>query len=735
MMKCRRIMALLLALAGLCVLLPVGAGAAETLTERQRAVQETALSYYYRKEAVQYDSYVLTVQGKHSGDGAETRQNDFTSPEDATMDNIMYSVCSGFPYEVYYDAFGYKILGEPQEFTTSSAIAVEKDDPICVYKWLHAENKTHPLEDAIVEAHKLLQVGDIVVSSDHAMLYVGDAFGDGTNYVIHCFGKKYNPDKGIDVPERPGDYPSALGGALPRHDADEVVFGLAPVYTKGSHPLLYHSEEGFIILRPLAVMDESKYPLTDNARGRLQYNAISIDRRADLDRYRDAEPGQEVTITLHIENNSAKPYAGLPVTEVIPEGAALKTGSIVGGGTESDGKITWKLDIPKGGTATVGYTAIITGKRGDTVTFGGGSVSTIRSNVIPIRVGGKHLSTEQQAKLLNVLDHQGRIKGKGVAFAQSVYEQVLGLHIELTEIPQIMERAYNQETVDGSEEKMFVPKERESMAAMGKLVPEMIPYFQGGTHLKTYDHSHNRILSFEPYHFYPGDVIITTERPTVTNDGTKTCMVYLGDNKVVYLGNSKLVVADFEATMLKQLFLSRFFIGLRPTLVYDDVNTAKVEVKLPFTDVKEGDWYYEFVKELYEKGIVNGMTDTTFAPGGKLTYGQALKLIICGLGKGEQAATGSHWASGYLSYAKNQKWLDKDVDLNAAVSRLAFCQIAAKAKGLTAQPASNPFKDCADQDVLALVNAGIINGMSADTFAPDSILTRAQISKIICGMR
>ena len=153
-------------------------------------------------------------------------------------------------------------------------------------------------------------------------------------------------------------------------------------------------------------------------------------------------------------------------------------------------------------------------------------------------------------------------------------------------------------------------------------------------------------------------------------------------------------------------------------------------VELPFTDVAEGDWYYEFVSEMYAKGVINGMTETTFVPNGTLTYGQALKLIAVGLGKGEQPA-GSHWASGYLTLAKTEGWLASDVDLNGSVSRLAFCQIAAKAKGLTEQPASNPFTDTADTDVLALVNAGVINGMTANTFMPDGLLTRAQIAKII----
>jgi len=152
-------------------------------------------------------------------------------------------------------------------------------------------------------------------------------------------------------------------------------------------------------------------------------------------------------------------------------------------------------------------------------------------------------------------------------------------------------------------------------------------------------------------------------------------------------------------------------------------------VELPFTDVKEGDWFYEFVSEMYGKKIIAGMTETTFVPNGTLTYGQALKLIAVGLGKGEQPA-GTHWASGYLDLAKKEGWLANDVDLNGSVTRVAFCQIAAAAKGLT-EVGENPFKDTTDLSVLALVKAGVISGMSADTFAPDQTLTRAQIAKII----
>ena len=152
---------------------------------------------------------------------------------------------------------------------------------------------------------------------------------------------------------------------------------------------------------------------------------------------------------------------------------------------------------------------------------------------------------------------------------------------------------------------------------------------------------------------------------------------------------------------------------------------------LPFTDVAESDWFYSFVKQMYTKKIISGMTATTFVPNGTLTYGQALKLLVAAIDTDVGNASSGHWASNYLAKAKEKGWVDGDVDLDGKITRLAFCQIAAKAKGLTEQPAANPFTDTTDTAVLALVNAGVINGMSENTFAPANTLTRAQIAKII----
>ena len=733
----KRILALLLA-AILCFgLVAVGASAAgdtaitekaEPMTNLQRAVVETALAYHNRGHNVQYDSVVLTTQDKYAGeDGADLRETDFTAPEDATADETMFSVCSAFCFEVYYDAFGYQMLGGPLKCKTTGLCDISADDPMCVVKYDATGKDTSDKlikdkAEAIAKAKESLQPGDWIVSyegSGHAMLYIGDYKGDGTKYMAHCWGSKYSIDIGNDPVET---YKDGNNGAIRVEDAIAGCF--AP--SGGTWSLNGHGER-IVILRPLNVLKESD--LTASAKARLKYPGINIDRTADYNRFKSVVPGDEITVTLEIQNCSEKAYSGLPVTELIPAGATLKAGSIKGGGTESGGKITWNLNLEAGKTATLSYTVTATGKRGDVIKLTGGDVGGIKDNEINVTIGGKGLDKDALEKLANITKYSDKLAGKklsGVKFANALYQDVLGLDVKFVQPSQYNKNLFEAVKVAGAAGKMV--SLRSTVDAANQTDRDMlIPFMFGGTTVRTGGNGHARILEFKSSQFLPGDVLIAK------NGATETWLIAIGDGKMVYLDGDKLKTDTVEKRALKTL-TADFFVGLRPTLAYDDLNTHKAAPKLPFTDVKEGDWYYEFVKELYEKGIVNGMTDTTFVPNGKLTYGQALKLIVCGLGKGEQATTGSHWASGYLTFAKNQKWLDKDVDLNGAISRLQFCQVAAKAKDLTAQPASNPFKDCADKDVLALVNAGIINGMSADTFAPDSTLTRAQISKIISGL-
>ncbi|MBQ4517350.1 MAG: S-layer homology domain-containing protein [Clostridia bacterium] len=98
----------------------------------------------------------------------------------------------------------------------------------------------------------------------------------------------------------------------------------------------------------------------------------------------------------------------------------------------------------------------------------------------------------------------------------------------------------------------------------------------------------------------------------------------------------------------------------------------------------------------------------------------------------------SDWAKEELDQA-NDLWVIPDslldVDLTQPITRLEFAAISVKAyeqlSGMTAWPASNPFTDTDDPEVLKALNVGITTGVSADKFDPNALLTREQIATML----
>lgn len=152
----------------------------------------------------------------------------------------------------------------------------------------------------------------------------------------------------------------------------------------------------------------------------------------------------------------------------------------------------------------------------------------------------------------------------------------------------------------------------------------------------------------------------------------------------------------------------------------------------PFKDVKVSSWFGQYVIDLYNDGIINGTSATTYAPNDTLTWAAALKLLLVSHGDLKAAdATGADWSKNAIAKAAELGLVAADLDGAKAISRLEFCQVAAKLNKLAESKTESKFTDCADGYVMALVDAKVIDGMTATTFEPDASLTRAQIAKII----
>lgn len=152
----------------------------------------------------------------------------------------------------------------------------------------------------------------------------------------------------------------------------------------------------------------------------------------------------------------------------------------------------------------------------------------------------------------------------------------------------------------------------------------------------------------------------------------------------------------------------------------------------PFKDVKTSAWYGSYVIDLYNDGIINGTSATTYAPNNTLTWAAALKLLLVSNGDLKAAdATGADWSKNTIAKAAELGLVAADLDGAKAISRLEFCQVAAKLNKLAESKTESKFTDCTDGYVMALVDAKVINGMTETTFEPSATLTRAQIAKII----
>ncbi|MDO4846462.1 MAG: hypothetical protein Q3977_07565, partial [Oscillospiraceae bacterium] len=436
----KRVVCLLLMLALCAGLLPsfVLSASAVSLEEKQRAVVLTAFAYFDKGRPVQYDSIDLSIIPKD--DGGTIRSTHEVAPEYATPDETMYSVCSDFCYQVYYNTFGYKLCGSAIGCYTARLSKFEPGkDPICAYKYDSTKTQV-TREQAITDFLAALQPGDVinavstVGSGGHAMLYIGDYFGNGTKYIIHCSGYKYNTETGEDTIEcSPGTLEEIPGKVKVCSGESRNNGGICLAPAEDYLRSHYSASANRVLsaIRPLNVIKDDEYPLTDAAKGRMQYPRLVIDRTANASRFKDIAAGGTLTLSIALKNCSEQSYT-IPVTEVIPEGVTLQKASDNG---QVNGKdISWSVQLPAGGSKTLTVDYTVTAKRGETITLGGGKVASIPSNTLRIPVGGKHLTTEENAKLAALAEGTYKDVPQDInnnEFAERIYRDVLKLNVAI----------------------------------------------------------------------------------------------------------------------------------------------------------------------------------------------------------------------------------------------------------------------------------------------------------------
>jgi len=77
-----------------------------------------------------------------------------------------------------------------------------------------------------------------------------------------------------------------------------------------------------------------------------------------------------------------------------------------------------------------------------------------------------------------------------------------------------------------------------------------------------------------------------------------------------------------------------------------------------FEDVLAAHWAGDYIDTAQNIGIINGVSETTFAPESYITYEQAIKMVVAALGYNDEATQKGGYPSGYMTVAKDLGILD-----------------------------------------------------------------------------
>ena len=185
------------------------------------------------------------------------------------------------------------------------------------------------------------------------------------------------------------------------------------------------------------------------------------------------------------------------------------------------------------------------------------------------------------------------------------------------------------------------------------------------------------------------------------------------------------------------------------------VNVTFVEVQtepLPFTDVNEGDWFHDAVQYVYDNGLMGGVGDNRFAPNSDTTRAQLVTILHRLAGEPEpggdsgfsDVAAGT-WYTDAVAWAAENGIVNGTTDTTFApgedITREQLVTILyryAESKGydvsasadLSGYPDAGQVQDYAQPAMAWAVAEGIVEGMDGP-LNPTGDATRAQIATIL----
>lgn len=578
----------------------------DSLTKKQQAVIAVAKAFYYRETAIQYDDASMNYQTNNS----RKRRSSYTHrPEDATIQDIKYSVCAEFVNNVYYEAFEdgdgnpYEIKGGDGSVAWFTELQVELANSNSKYYNSniavdYIENPAESLEENKERIASELLPGDLIVyrvtnGSGHVLLYLGDDLIINASSISNEFvGGTYDYKEKRDCYEEKG----TIGFVSLNKD-------VLNYQNRFSKYILSTSVTKVAILRPLNEISEnptqkSDYRISEDTIIRMQYPELVRMKTASLEKYENINLGDEITYTITLENKSAtEDYDNIIITDKVPLNTEFV--ELTGNGTNQNGNLNWVVSVPHGEKIVISYTVkIIEDKQilGTTIVNDSTEVSGIPLNKIEFTVN-KTLTEKEKTKLLNKsYANIGNSFETTEKFINSIYTE-----LNIPDIDELLSTYFTTQKVDigvsgtnsaiigqigdKGEKDIYILK---STFNNENIFAKMyVKNLFGGIYTitenePTLDDGRNKTYSNST--FTIGDILLVCDDDYKTDTyaaGEKNMYLYLGENTFATVLNEQAILIDKGngEKLIDSLLGQNCFIVLRPSIILEkEIESEKYEI-------------------------------------------------------------------------------------------------------------------------------------------------------------
>ena len=487
-----------------------GAGEAIKIETNQDIVREVAYAYYRQGSQIYYDQ--------------TWRATNF-SPEEATAQKQLNLDCSSYVNSVYYEAFGYNVLGIPisqkgpttENFTTYAKENLGKSADVIGY-WETADyTDTSVQKQLLLDVQSSLQVGDIIVfrrgkteaTSGHTLIYVGNGkFLHSTG--SKCTYSETSPDSSKDVCSKT-EYQNGTIGLLNTSELFTNTSSSRYLFKKTDSETIFT----FCQIRPLA-LDLKPTEKTEN---RVKIAGVDVEKTIAPGVGAAVCRGETVTYTLTVKNYSSNRYTGVKFEEILSDSVEFVSGSDC---IRADGqKLSAELTIAGGDYFVISWTVRVKADAKD-----GARIESKNTTVggVNIFATENYVSAYTDAELKSVADKAKELAESSttytdpIEFAKAIYKEALGVDVF----------------------------DEESAAA---LLESILTYYNGGTRYTVNADSEYADITL-------ADISIGRLMSTALHDSTSIveedlevgdlifCEWTKGQRLFVYVGNNEFVMVD-----------------------------------------------------------------------------------------------------------------------------------------------------------------------------------------------